>query len=184
MSVYLKSLLVCLVIGAGFVYAFQVWKERSFRTAAEGELNFIEKLEKQGLPLLALTTTSGRKFDSKDFQGKLILINFWASWCTPCLEEVPSMLKLVKEMKGKVVLLALSQDSQVGEIDAFMKAYPEVNDPNVYVVWDKDREVAKQFGVDRLPESFLSDSKGKLAKKIIGSIQWYSPDSIKYLESL
>ncbi len=94
------------------------------------------------------------------------------------------MLKLVKEMKGKMILLALSQDSQPGEIDAFMKAFPEVDDPSVFVIWDKDREVAKKFLVDRLPESYLSKGSGLLAKKIIGSIQWYTPDSVKYVNEL
>lgn len=184
MSAYIKALLVSLVLGGICFYGFYTWRERSFRSGAEETLNFMEKLEQHGFPEMSYTAIDGKKFNSQDHKGKLILVNFWASWCSPCLEEVPSMLKLVKEMKGKMVLIAPSQDSQMGEIEAFIKAFPEVKDPNVYIIWDKDREIAKQFKVDRLPESYLSNGSGKLAKKIIGSIQWFSPESLKYLDQL
>lgn len=184
MSAYLKALVVSLILGSVCFWAFYEWRERSFKTTAVETMSFMDQLEKNGLPEMSYTAIDGKKFESKDHKGKIILVNFWASWCAPCLEEVPSMLKLVKEMKGKMVLVAPSQDSQVGEIEAFIKAFPEVKDPNVYIVWDKDRSIAKTYKVDRLPESYLSNGSGKLAKKIIGSIQWFSPESISYLEQL
>lgn len=185
MASYLKSTIVVLALGALLVWAFSVWKERSRATDAERRLTLVDRLETQGLPDLKLQDLSGRTFNSGDYQGKVVLLNFWASWCAPCLEEFPSMLKLVKAMKGKMVLLAISQDSQESELQAFLKTFPEAAKiPEVYVVWDKELETARQFQVDRLPESFLMDGKGRLAKKIVGSIEWFTPDSVKYVQSL
>lgn len=144
----------------------------------------MESLEKDGLPNFHLKTIDGRVFDSSEHQGKVILVNFWASWCTPCLEEVPSMLKLVQALKGKMVLLAVSQDSQVSDIEAFLKAFPQAKDPNVYIVWDEHLALGGQFRVNRLPESYLSNGRHKLAKKIIGSIEWFNPESVRYVEGL
>ncbi|PWU16729.1 MAG: TlpA family protein disulfide reductase [Bdellovibrio sp.] len=184
MSSSLKAFLLSLIVGIGFVWVFIVWRSRTLTGEAEHHLSFIEQLEKSGIPDLQLEDIAGHAFKTGDMKHKVLLINFWASFCAPCLEEFPSMLKLLKEMDGQMELLAISQDTSVEEIRAFLKSFPEANDPKVHIVLDKDRKLAQQFGVDRLPESFLAGSGGKLAKKIIGSIHWYTPDSIKYVRSL
>lgn len=94
------------------------------------------------------------------------------------------MIKLVREMKGQMVLLAISQDSSREEIEAFLKSFPEAETDGVHVIWDEDRSLAKAYEVDRLPESFLAGPDGKLATKIVGTINWYSPDSIAYLNEI
>lgn len=184
MAPAVKALIVSTLVGVIGLWAFNLWRDRSVGTESESSLKFIERLETQGLPPLEITGTDGRIFKLSDHAGKAVLINFWASWCAPCLEEVPSMLKLVREMNGRLVLLALSQDSKEEEIAAFFRAFPEVNNPNVYVAWDRSKSFSKEFRVGRLPESYLADSTGKLAKKVVGSIQWYTPDSVRYVESL
>ena len=144
----------------------------------------MEQMENVGLPDIPKTSLTGEQISMKALNGKIVIVNFWASWCAPCLEEFPSMIKLVKEFKGDVVLLAVSQDSNRADIDAFLKSFPDGNDPAIHVVWDESREIGKAYQVDRLPESYLAGVDGKLVTKIVGTINWYSDESKQYVRDL
>lgn len=185
MGIYIRAVLVVLVVGGFITWGFWVWKERTFATSAESRLTLMDKMETEGVPSFTLNDLKGVPFKSDQFPGKLVLINFWASWCAPCLEEFPSMVKLVDEMKGEMILIAVNEDGERGEIDSFLKSFPNVqNSPNVHVVWDENKAVMTQFEVDRLPESFLQGIDGKLVTKIVGSINWYSEESKEYVRDL
>lgn len=184
MSIYLRAFLAVFIAGVLIVWGFSVWKEKSFATGAEGRLNLMDHMETVGVPQILGTDINGVKIDSDAFKGKVVLVNFWASWCAPCLEEFPSMIKLVKALKGDVVLLAISQDSNREEIDAFLKSFPDVKDPSVHVIWDENREIGRAYEVDRLPESYLAGTDGKLVTKIVGTINWYSEESVAYLKEI
>lgn len=181
---YFKGLLAVLVVGGLIAWSFSVWKDKSFNSTAEGRLELMDHMETIGIPEISATDIAGKALNSKDFLGKIVIVNFWASWCEPCLEEFPSMIKLVKEFKGDVVLLAVSQDSNRTDIDAFLKSFPEGDDPAIRVVWDESREIGKAYQVDRLPESFLAGPSGKLVTKIVGTINWYSDESVAYIKEI
>ncbi len=110
-------------------------------------------------------------------------MNFWASWCNPCVEEFPSMVKLVKEFKGDVVILAISEDDQTDDIKVFTKAMG-LPEPHFEVVWDKDKRSMKDYGVEKLPESFLVGRDGKLIRKVLGIDNWSSDDALAYFKML
>lgn len=184
MSIYLRAIFAVLVAGGLIVWGFSIWKDKSFNTTAEMRLNLMEHMESVGIPAVKGKTLAGLEFDSAILDKKVVIINFWASWCAPCLEEFPSMIKLVKEFKGDVVLVAVSQDSARAEIDAFLKSFPEGNDPAIHVIWDEDRSISKQYEVDRLPESFLAGTDGKLVTKVVGTINWYSDESVAYIKEI
>ncbi len=97
---------------------------------------------------------------------------------------MPSLIKLVKEFKGQVELIAISGDSSREDIDVFMKSFPELKEANIRIVYDEDRSLMKKFDIARLPESLVVDPHQKLAKKLTGSIDWYNKDSVAYINTL
>lgn len=141
-------------------------------------------MESEGLPDFNFETLNGEKLSLSSFKGKIVLVNFWASWCGPCVEEFPSMIRLVEAMNGRLVLLAISNDSSSEEAEIFLRQLKNWKQGNIKVVWDQDRQLSARFGVSRLPESFLANTELKLVKKIVGSINWHTDDSIAYMHRL
>lgn len=184
MNIYFKAIVVTLLCGAIFVFAFSKWKEKSDRTIGTERVSQIDRMEAEGVPIIKVKDFYGQDLDLESLKGKVVIINFWASWCAPCLEEVPSLISLVEALKGDLKLVAVSGDSNKEDIEAFLKAFPKVKSENIFIVWDEQGEIAKQYGIDRLPESFIAGPDLKLVKKIIGTINWHTPDSEEYIRGL
>ncbi|WP_413290377.1 TlpA family protein disulfide reductase [Bdellovibrio sp. HCB337] len=139
----------------------------------------------QELPGFEAQTLKGQSIKLSDFKGKVVIVNFWASWCGPCVEEVPSLISLLKTFPNDVALIAISGDSNQEDINSFLKSFPEMNSlPNSYVVWDSEKKLIPQYQVFRLPESFVVGKDLKLVKKISGTIDWHTEDAIAYLKQL
>lgn len=183
MKQHLKALIVVLVIAVLGVWAFNTFYASKLK---EGPTSYasLESMEKEGVPNFSMKDLSGQTFDLKSYEGKIVILNFWASWCAPCIEEVPSLIKLVNEFKGDVQLIAVSGDSSREDIEVFMKSFPELKGAHIKIVWDEDRSLMKQFQVARLPESLVLNKEHKLAKKLVGFIDWYNKDSIAYMNTL
>jgi len=108
-------------------------------------------------------------------KGQVILLNFWATWCPPCIEELPSMDELNRRFKAKpFMVVGISVDDQWAELDAFFK---KMNRPPSFLIGhDPQRKVSLgMFGVDKYPESFLIDKKGKIRVYYQGAAEWTSP---------
>jgi thiol-disulfide isomerase/thioredoxin len=140
---------------------------------------------KEPLPEFSAKTLEGKELQLSQFKGKVVVVNFWASWCGPCIEEVPSLIKLLKAFPNDLELIAISGDSNQADIDSFMKSFPEMKTlPNIHVVWDEDKSLAQKYQIYRLPESFLLNKELKLIKKISGTIDWHTPDAIEYIKQV
>ena len=163
---------------------FAVWKEKTQPNVSAEQISLLDKMEKNGAPNFQAKTLSGKEISLYQFKGKVVIVNMWASWCGPCIEEVPSLISLVEAMKGDVQIIAISQDSSQDDIESFLKAFPKVNNENIHIVWDQTRELMKLYGTERLPESFVLNSNMKLVKKIVGTINWHTPESVEYLKTL
>ena len=94
------------------------------------------------------------------------------------------MISLVEALKGDAVLVAVSGDSNRKDIDQFLRQLKGWDQKDVKIVWDEDRSLTKLYDVDRLPESYIAGPDLKLVKKIIGSINWHTPESVEYLKSI
>jgi thiol-disulfide isomerase/thioredoxin len=125
---------------------------------------------------------SGKTVTLSQLRGKVVLVNFWATWCPPCREEIPSMVKLNQAMAGKPFqMLALSIDEGGKEaIDGFFKSSGQT----LPAYLDGEQKVARLYGTTGVPETFVIDKKGAILKKVVGGMDWSAPDVISYLDGL
>ena len=180
----LRALISVGVLSIAAYFGIQKAKEKAnFSENAEQEISLIDRLEKVGAPSFSAKRIDGSLFSIESVRGKTIILNFWASWCDPCVREFPSMLKLVEHFKGEIVLVAVSNDNSKEDISNFLKAMGGPK-PNVEIVWDEDFKIAGMFGTSKLPESYLFDKKLKLVRKVVGIDDWYTKDAIDYMTRL
>jgi thiol-disulfide isomerase/thioredoxin len=184
MGKILSSILFTAAVGVALGGFFVWWRHNANQRVSSNPILSLDEMEIQGLPRFELPLVSGGNFRLADYPDKIVLVNFWASWCAPCVDEFPSMIRLVNEFPNDLILVAVSRDSNRADIDTFLKAFPGVKTPNIFVVWDESGEVAKSYRVDRLPESFLAKKNFLLSRKIIGTIQWHTPDSVEFIRQL
>lgn len=183
MKQHLVAFAVVVVVAAAGIWAYVHFMNARI-TEAPTSIASIEQMEKEGVSNFRYKDLAGQSYDLASLKGKVVILNFWASWCAPCIEEVPSLIKLIQEFKGEVVLIAVSGDNNKEDIDVFLKSFPELQGPHMSIVFDEDRSVMKRFDISRLPESLVLDTEHKLAKKLVGSIDWYNNDSIAYMKGL
>lgn len=139
----------------------------------------------QALPEFSFKTSDDVMHHSRDFKGKIIILNFWASWCPPCVKEFPSLLHVAQKFPDDVVLIALSSDLDEGAMKAFLKKQSlESLPPNVFVALDDNQAVTqKLFQAYRLPETVLVDRSQIMRHKIAG-IDWTSEEMIAKIEKM
>jgi len=134
-------------------------------------------------PRLQLTDLHGKQHDIRDYKGKVVLINFWASWCGPCVVEMPSLNRLVKKMKGKDFVL-LTVDIQESP-DRIEKFFVELElEPDFPVLMDTDGQVSRDWKVYAYPSNYLLDTSGKIRYGYRGALEWDSEEVVEVIESL
>ncbi len=128
-----------------------------------------------------LPAFSGGQMGLGDFRGKVVFINFWATWCPPCVEEMPSMRRLQEKMSNdpNFVMLAISTDDDWKPVREFFAKKP----PNFKVLLDKDGQLAKTYGTEKFPETYVVVD-GKLVSHIVGPRDWDTWYAETYLRSL
>lgn len=134
-------------------------------------------------PFFSMKDLNGKIIEPAQFKDKVLVINFWASWCAPCVEEFPSILKLIETYKDDVVLVAISGDESEAALRGFIKNYRLVGLP-VYVTWDQNLSVASLYGTKKLPESYIFGRGNQFFRKIEGIKNWHSPAFVKTFENL
>ena len=113
----------------------------------------------------SVTDLSGRTMNSADWRGKVVLINFWATWCPPCLAEIPDLIALQEKYREQLIVIGISEDEDPPESIKRFAAEKEINYPIVM----STPELQKLFpGVMALPTTFVLDREGRMAKKRVG----------------
>lgn len=115
-------------------------------------------------------------------KGKVVLLNFWASWCPPCREEIPSMMKLNSFMAGKPFKMVCVSVDEGGK--KAVEDYFKLSGYSLPTYLDPSGQAAKSFGITGVPETFVIDKNGVVAKRIIGGLDWSSPDVVAFIENL
>ena len=123
---------------------------------------------------------SQRTVSLHDYQGQVVVLNFWASWCAPCIEEMPSLIQMQHTMRDRVTVLAVATDHDPDTYKKFVRDHNvdliTVNDPA-----QKSSDIYGTFG---WPETYIIDRKGIIRRKFIGPVEWTSPVIVSYLEAL
>jgi thiol-disulfide isomerase/thioredoxin len=171
----MKKLLIALVIlvavgVATFMavrYTREVSQQLTSAPAAGGraKLRFIK--DPGTIPRMVLKTIDGKTLDSNDFSGKIVLVNFWATWCPPCRDEIPDLIKLQDKYKDHLLIIGVSSDEGPVEMVSKFVADHRMNYPIVM----ETEELAKMFpGIYALPTTFTVDSNMKMVQKHVGRV--------------
>jgi cytochrome c biogenesis protein CcmG/thiol:disulfide interchange protein DsbE len=114
-------------------------------------------------------------------RGQVVVLNFWATWCAPCMEEMPSLVEMQRRMKDKgVIVLAVSVDSDENAYRQFVKNHGV----NLLTGRDADHRVSGLYGSFKFPETYVIDRNGVMQRKFIGAVEWTSPTITDWLGKL
>jgi len=188
----LKRVSIALLFTGGlFFIVFLGWRKLSDRYSTHHApvsydvLNFLEKNPFTAMKGVEVVDLNEKSVNIGDFgKDKIVILNFWASWCEPCAEEFPSMVKLLNEFPQDIVILAISNDSTKSDIETFSKAFGLLGVDGMHLLWDKDLKAARAFEVGKLPESYIFGRDGKLLRKIVGTRDWANDDARTYFKVL
>ncbi len=133
-----------------------------------------------GKPAPSFTIVDGSKtLRLSDYRGKVVVLNFWATWCQPCLEELPSLTALQRAMPS-VQVLAVSTDEDPAAYRQFLADHPI----HLLTIEDPAQKSNALYGTYRFPETYIIDRNGVIRRKFIGAQNWTSPEIMEYLSKL
>jgi thiol-disulfide isomerase/thioredoxin len=148
-------------------------------------------------PALELEALDGSRFSLAQARGQVVFLNFWATWCPPCREEMPSMLRLGRELEakypGRFRMVAVSVDEGWDPVKEFFAAPPYFGKPGLAVTLDAGHAVTKAYYCAarggscpdlKFPESYIVDKDGRLVAYVVGPRDWNDPTARQLLESL
>jgi cytochrome c biogenesis protein CcmG/thiol:disulfide interchange protein DsbE len=132
-------------------------------------------------PNFKVTTESGRTITPENFGGKLLVLNFWASWCQPCVQEVPSLEVFSRQFGPEgVVVLGVSVDKNEKLYHQFLQQFPVT----FQVARDPSWDIAANYGTFQLPETYIIDSSGKVVQKVIAAQNWMNPEFVQSIKKM
>ena len=121
------------------------------------------------------------KVTLSQYRGQVVVLNFWATWCAPCVEEIPSLVEMQRRMKDKgVTVLAVSVDVDGGAYRKFVKDH----NVNLLTVRDPDQKSPALYGTHLYPETYVIDRNGVMRRKFIGAVDWTEPEITDFLGKL
>jgi peroxiredoxin len=133
-------------------------------------------------PAFTLPNLDHEMVSLADFKGKVVLLNIWATWCPPCVEEMPSMQKLHQTLQGEgLEILAVSIDSDGAKAVAPFMAEHKLSFPALI---DNQGLMKRLYRPTGVPESHIIDRSGNVGEKVIGPRDWASPDALRYFREL
>ena len=122
-----------------------------------------------------------RKISLSELRGKIVVLNFWATWCPPCVEEMPSLVQMQQRLKNKgVSVLAVSLDVDENAYHKFLKDYKV----DLLTVRDPDQKSNNLYGTFKFPETYIIDRNGVMRRKFIGPVDWSQPEVVEFLSKL
>ena len=167
---------VGLIVLVALIFTNLVWWVLRLRARPPAEVAVGESAPNFELPTLARGTAS-----LHDYPHQVIVLNFWATWCAPCVEEAPSLEKFAEQVRSDdVAVIAVSVDQNQAQLETFVAdhhlTFPIARDPQ--------QVLAGRYGSSVFPETYILDRRGHVAEKIIGAIDWTDPRIIDFVREL
>jgi len=161
---------IAIVVGAALGFVF-----------LEGKKGYGLKAGDQAPPL-RLPALTGQEVDLQSFSGRLVLLNFWATWCLPCVEEMPSLERLHRALAPRgLVVLSVSADEDEGTLRSFLKrvpvSFPVLRDPG-------GRVAASRYVIKGYPETLVIDGAGAIREIVVGPAAWDTPAALDHFRGL
>ncbi len=124
---------------------------------------------------------SDRKITLSELRGKVVVLNFWATWCAPCVEELPSLVNLQQKMRNKgITVLAVSVDQD----ESLYRRFVQDHNVNLLTVRDANQKSNNLYGTFKFPETYIIDRNGVMRRKFIGPVDWATPEVVDFLSKL
>jgi len=149
--------------------------------ASTKKIKLYEPKSRQMAPKLHLNDLQGEAYSLNSHEGEVRIVNFWSSWCGPCIKEMPSLSGLHKEFKGdglQVVAVA------VGESLHDVKAFQQTSGFDIPMLADEDKAASDDWGVFAVPISYIIDQKGYIAARVVGEYDWESDEMKQLLDKV
>ena len=133
-----------------------------------------------GNPAPLFTVSDGtHTADLSQLRGHVVVLNLWATWCTPCIEELPSLLEMQRQLP-EVTVVAISMDEDASQYQRFLTR----NHVDLLTVRDPTARVNAMYGTVQIPETYVIDRQGVLRRKFVSAQNWTSPEILDYLKRL
>jgi cytochrome c biogenesis protein CcmG/thiol:disulfide interchange protein DsbE len=179
-KIILNIFIFCAIVGVG--YGLMIYFDGAappLRTKIPSN----EQLQSsQAAPDFSFMDMDGKKITLSDFKGKIVVLNFWATWCPPCVKEFPALLSIARAYPDRVVLIALSSDIDDAALKRFLNKH-DWRGENIKIGRDMEDITGKKFQTYRLPETLIIDEAGQIREKIIGG-DWKIKDLKAIIEKL
>jgi cytochrome c biogenesis protein CcmG, thiol:disulfide interchange protein DsbE len=176
-----------LVLGLAYVAKIAFHQETPVNFAQSVEDFKVKGVPDFRLPLYDFTrgVFSEEVFRLRDLRAKVVLINFWATWCVPCLTEFPSLVELSQKYKDdpRLQIIAITMDQSPTEVKNFLARGPRPAE-NFTILSDNSYFVAHRYGTKKIPETYIIDGSHKLIRKIIDSQNWMGTEFLSFLDQL
>jgi thiol-disulfide isomerase/thioredoxin len=187
LPLWAKVLIMCLLVFLGTLGYFRTHLLQHAENSVDiqGEPSDVPGPDKRkSVPDITLTAGSGPNKKLSDYKGSVVLLSFWASWCTPCLVELPSFIDIHEKLASKgLVILPLNVDE--AEVGAnFVGDFWKTKKFPFPTFFDPQHKASDLFKVDSLPSNFVLDRQGRLVAQGYGANDWASEPSIKFIEQL
>lgn len=149
---------------------------------ASGAMTFVSLVESQSTitPSLELTDINSKPVELNNFHGQVTLIHFWATWCAPCVKELPELQNLSEKYRDKGLrVIAIAADSH-----AAVKEFIKTKNTQLYIMVDQYGSAMRDYKVMALPSSYIIDVNGKLQFSAVGPVNWLSKDTRQIIKNL
>jgi cytochrome c biogenesis protein CcmG/thiol:disulfide interchange protein DsbE len=122
-----------------------------------------------------------RKVALNEFRGKVVVLNFWATWCMPCIEEMPSLVQMQRRLKDRgITVVAVSLDKDAESYQRFLRNH----NISLLTVRDEKQQSSDLYGTFKFPETYVIDRNGVMRRKFVGPVDWSQPEVVDFLSKL
>ncbi|MGB1016264.1 MAG: peroxiredoxin family protein [Nannocystaceae bacterium] len=182
----LLGIILFILISGGLVFSFGLSLRDAVTVQNRAGCRELRPDARTGqAPAFTIKDLAGEDVSLADFRGKFVVLNFWATWCEPCITEWPQLARLAERFaeRSDVVVLAVSVDKDVSEVNAFLNRM-QLQDSGVRVLWDPEEKLNKTYGSEKLPDTFFIGRDGELLQVFVNTREWGRPAAYRCVESM